>query len=42
VIWQLVFHPEDNMLLSVSADASVKLWKSLEYPFDRENFENIE
>ena len=30
VVWQLVHHPQDNMLLSVSADASVKLWKSID------------
>lgn len=32
VVWQLVYHPVDDMLLSVSADGSVKLWKSFDYP----------
>jgi WD40 repeat protein len=39
VVWQLLFHPEDNMLLSVSANASVKLWKA--FPIDG-NFDSIE
>jgi WD40 repeat protein len=40
VIWQLVYHPEENMLLSVSADGSVKLWKS--FDFREDYFESIE
>lgn len=43
VVWQLVHHPVDNMLLSVSADASVKLWKSFDYlNADYQEFESIE
>ena len=40
VVWQLVYHPTDDMLLSVSADGSVKLWK----PFDAYSnyFDSIE
>jgi WD40 repeat protein len=44
VVWQLVYHPHDNMLLSVSADASVKLWKSYEHAQEvaGQCFESIE
>jgi WD40 repeat protein len=41
VVWQLLFHPEDNILLSVSADGSVKMWKSFDLVESR-NFESIE
>ena len=30
VIWQLVHHPHENLLLSVSADGTVKMWKEFD------------
>ena len=35
VVWQLVYHPVDDMLLSVSSDGSVKLWKSFDFLYGR-------
>jgi WD40 repeat protein len=35
VVWQLVYHPIDDMLLSVSSDGSVKLWKSFDFLYGR-------
>ena len=42
VVWQLVYHPEEDMLLSVSADASVKLWRGFEHSQASQSFESIE
>lgn len=41
VIWQLKHHPYDQKLLSLSADGSVKMWKSLSYWNDAVNKRNL-
>lgn len=40
-VWQLVPHPTEDLLLSVSADASVKMWKTPPASQDM-NFDSIE
>lgn len=46
VVWQLVYHPVDDMLLSVSSDGSTKLWKSFDFLYNNNptdvQFESIE
>lgn len=36
-IWQLSHHPSDNILFSVSSDASVKLWRAFDKLGDAQN-----
>ncbi|CDW78768.1 wd40 repeat-containing protein [Stylonychia lemnae] len=35
VVWQLAYHPVDEQLLSVSADGSVKMWKSFDFKLNK-------